>query len=120
MEAKTTKKIEERPVLDVATKNKIQKEIKQIYDGAKVKMSTINTGSGFAESVNGKMKVLSVDMGTRYGISADERDKRLSQAFSILEKYNREYKFDYTVDKKKYKSDNTNFVNNRNSIFELF
>lgn len=111
-------KIENRSIIGVKEKNAIIKELKLIYPLATVTMTSVNVGSWFYEASNGKMKILSVDMGTRY--NANNRNQILTSAFKVLEKYNLDFKFDYIVDKKKYRSDGSNFENSRNSIYNLY
>ena len=113
-------KIANRPILDTKTKNQIQKELKEIYPQARVTATTSSVGSGFTESENGKMKTITVDMGTQYISDSETRFERQTRAFEILEKYNRKYKFDYFVDKKKYRSNGKNFKNISKSVWELF
>lgn len=115
-----------RTILNTKIKNEIEKEIKKINPNAKVTMNTTNVGEGFLEAEKGKMKCLYVDIGTRYiptGADNEENNKErkrlLCEAFAILEKYNKNYKFDYMVDKKKFKSDGTNFHCINKSVLEI-
>lgn len=117
-------KINNRPVADVKVKNAISKELKQIAPSAKVSMTTINAGDGITEAENGKLKIITADMGTRYmsynAENKDMIDTMLSKSFAIFEKYNKEYKFEYRVDKKLYRSDNTNFRDHNGIVYELY
>jgi len=112
--------IQNRPVLDVKVKNQIEKEMKEITGYAEVTMHTHNTGAGFAESVNGKQKFLRVSVKVDQDATSKEQRKAERDAFAILEKYNKKYKFDYQVNKKKYKSDGTDFKIGYKSVYELF
>lgn len=110
------KMIESRPVADVKVKNAIAKELKELYPLAKVSMTSINTNDSIPEADNGKMVYITADMGTRYQADLD----LLKKAFVIMEKYNKQYRFNYMIDKKKFKSDGSNFKDNSKSVYELF
>lgn len=122
--AEIIKQMQDRPVLTTKAKNQIEKEMKEIYPFATVKIGTSNVGRNCFDaeyatpaSTNGKQKFISVNLGSE---NDQKFDDRLAQGFKVLEKYNKQYKFDYQINKKCYKSDKTKFIDGVPKVLQLY